>query len=108
MVLYICVKFRENISNGIRVMERTQSYEALTDGRAFNFGRYNIITRHFFVAGQKKKKPEKGWVGDEGAKKIQRNNSRIPQETEQVNEIWIESQCQDTEAHLSRNNTREI
>ena len=23
MVLYICVKFRENITNGIRVMERT-------------------------------------------------------------------------------------
>ena len=24
MVLYICVKVRENITNGIRVMERTQ------------------------------------------------------------------------------------
>ena len=34
MVLYICVKFRENISNGIRVTERTQNYEALTDGRS--------------------------------------------------------------------------
>ena len=32
MMLYICVKFRENISNGIRVMELTQNYEALTDG----------------------------------------------------------------------------
>ena len=32
MVLYIGVKFRENISNGIRVMERTQNYKALTDG----------------------------------------------------------------------------
>ena len=33
MVLYICVKFSENISNGIRVTERTRNYEALTDGR---------------------------------------------------------------------------
>ena len=32
-VLYICVKFRENISDGIRVMERTRMIEALTDGR---------------------------------------------------------------------------
>ena len=33
IVLYICVKFRQNISNGIRVMERTQMMEVLTDGR---------------------------------------------------------------------------
>ena len=33
IVLYICVKFRENISNGIRVMERTPNHEELTDGR---------------------------------------------------------------------------
>ena len=33
--LYIDVKFRENISNGIRVMERTRNYEALTDGWTF-------------------------------------------------------------------------
>ena len=33
MVLYIGVKFREYISNGIRVMERTRNYEALTNGR---------------------------------------------------------------------------
>ena len=32
-VLYICVKFRENITNGIIVTERTRNYEALTDGR---------------------------------------------------------------------------
>ena len=32
MVLYIGVKFRENITNGFRVMERTQNYEVLTDG----------------------------------------------------------------------------
>ena len=62
MVLYICVKFRENISNGIRVMERTQNYEALTDGRALNFGRYNIITRHFLWRGRKKETGEGvGW-----------------------------------------------
>ena len=34
MVLYICVKFRENILKGIRVMERTRNYEALTDGHS--------------------------------------------------------------------------
>ena len=34
MMVYIGVKFRENISNGFRVMERTRNYEALTDGRA--------------------------------------------------------------------------
>ena len=33
IVLYICVRFRENISDGIRVMERTQMMEALTDGQ---------------------------------------------------------------------------
>ena len=33
MVLYIGVKFRENITNGIRVMEWKRNYEALTDGR---------------------------------------------------------------------------
>ena len=32
MVLYIAVKFRENISNGIRVMERTRNHKALMDG----------------------------------------------------------------------------
>ena len=35
MVLYICVKFCENISNGIRVMEWIRNYEALTDRRTF-------------------------------------------------------------------------
>ena len=34
MVLYIAVKFRENISNGIRVMERTRNHKALTDGHS--------------------------------------------------------------------------
>ena len=32
IVVYIGVKFHENISYGFRVMERTQNYEALTDG----------------------------------------------------------------------------
>ena len=35
MVLCICVKFPENIANGIRLMEWTRNYEALTDGRTF-------------------------------------------------------------------------
>ena len=30
---YICVKFRKNISNNIRVMERTRNYQALIDNR---------------------------------------------------------------------------
>ena len=33
IVLYICVKFRENIMDGIRVMEWTRMMEALTDGQ---------------------------------------------------------------------------
>ena len=33
MVLYIFMKFRENNSNGIRVMERTRMSKALTDER---------------------------------------------------------------------------
>ena len=49
MVLYIGVKFLENISYNIGVMERTRNYEALTDRPTDtqNFGRYNIIPRHF-------------------------------------------------------------
>ena len=35
IVIYICVKFGENISDGIKVMERTRMMEALTDGRTF-------------------------------------------------------------------------
>ena len=31
IVLYICVKFGENISNGIRVIQQTQMMDALTD-----------------------------------------------------------------------------
>ena len=33
MMVYTGVKFRENISNGFRVMERTRNYEVLTDGQ---------------------------------------------------------------------------
>ena len=53
VVLYICVQFRENISNSIRVMEQTGNYEVLMDGRMDpqNFGQYNITPRHFFLAG---------------------------------------------------------
>ena len=32
IVLYICVKFGENFSDSIRVMELTRMMEALTDG----------------------------------------------------------------------------
>ena len=32
IVLYICVKFHENFSDSIRVMERTRMMEALMDG----------------------------------------------------------------------------
>ena len=35
IVFYNSVKFHENISNGIRVMEQTQNYEVLTDGLMF-------------------------------------------------------------------------
>ena len=54
-VLYICEKFHENISNGIRVMESTQKMGKLTDGwmDTQNFGWYIIIPSPFFVAGHK-------------------------------------------------------
>ena len=60
MVLYICVKFGDNIPDSIRVMERTQMMEALTDELTDgqmdtqNFGRYNIIPLPLFVTGHKK------------------------------------------------------
>ena len=63
IVFYICVKFGENISDGIRVRERTQMMERLTDGEmdrrtdTLNFGWYNIIpsplTLTLFVVGHK-------------------------------------------------------
>ena len=33
IVLYICVKLRENILDGIRIIVRTRMMEALADGR---------------------------------------------------------------------------
>ena len=52
MVLYICVKFCENISNGIRVMGWTQNYEALTNGQTLKISdSYYIIPRHFLWRG---------------------------------------------------------
>ena len=51
-MLYICVKYHENISDSIRVMKLTQMMEALTDTQ--NFGGYNIIPSPLFVAGHKK------------------------------------------------------
>ena len=33
MGFYMGLKFRGNISNGMRVMKRTRNYEVLTDGR---------------------------------------------------------------------------
>ena len=53
-MLFTDVKFREDISNSIRVMEQTQNYEMLTDGLTEgrtdtqNFGWYNIIPCPFF------------------------------------------------------------
>ena len=52
IVLYICVKFGENISDGIRVMERTRMTEALKDRRTLKIS--NGITkysRHFLWRG---------------------------------------------------------
>ena len=55
IVLYICVKLRDNIINGIRVMERTRMIES-ADGRTDtqNIRRYNIIPSPLIVAGHKK------------------------------------------------------
>ena len=43
IVVYIGVKFRENISNGFRVMERTRKYEALTDGRTDRDSKFRTV-----------------------------------------------------------------
>ena len=55
IVLHICVKFHENISDGIRVMTRIRTMEALMNGRmdTQSFGGYNIIPSPLFVAGHK-------------------------------------------------------
>ena len=52
-----CAKFREIISNGIKATKLTWMMNRWrTDGRTDTqkFGGYNIIPRHFFVAGHKK------------------------------------------------------
>ena len=56
---FFCATFREIISNGIKVMDTND--EPLTDGQTDtqNVGGYNIIPRHFFVAGHKKKAKQK-------------------------------------------------
>ena len=57
IVLYICVKFGENVSDGIRVVERTRMMEELTDrwtADTQNLGWYNIIPSPLLVAGHKK------------------------------------------------------
>ena len=53
-MLYVCAKFREIISNGIKVMEQTQMIncrrtDRRMDGQTDNqkFVGYNIIPRHF-------------------------------------------------------------
>ena len=50
IVLYICMRLRDNIINGIRDMERTRMITS-ADGRTDtqNFGRYNIIPSPLFV-----------------------------------------------------------
>ena len=56
VMLYICAKFREIISNGIKVMERTRMINRWrTDGRTDTekFGGYNIKPRHFLWRGIK-------------------------------------------------------
>ena len=51
-MFYICAKFWETFSNGIKVMERTRIMNhGRSDGHTDtqNVGGYNIIPRHFFV-----------------------------------------------------------
>ena len=54
IVLYICVKFGEKISDGIRVME-ADTNDGSADGRkdTKNFGWYKIIPSPLLVAGHK-------------------------------------------------------
>ena len=51
IVLYIFIKFRENISNGIRVMERPRMLKALTDVRTAD-GQKDI--QNFIISRHKK------------------------------------------------------
>ena len=57
MVLYICVKVRKNNSNGIKVTEWTQNYEALTNGRNDGHSKFRTVkhnTSPLFVVWHKK------------------------------------------------------
>ena len=58
IVLYLCMKFHENISDVIRVMEQTRMIEALTDVwmDTQNFAGYNIIPSLLFMAWHRKGK----------------------------------------------------
>ena len=56
VMLYICAKFREIISNGIKVMERTRMINRWRTDRQTDtqkFGGYNIIPCHFLWRGIK-------------------------------------------------------
>ena len=59
ILLYICMKFREINSDGIRVLQWKPIMKALMDGQMdghTNFGRYNKIPLPPFVVGHKKGK----------------------------------------------------
>ena len=43
MLLYIVEKFRENVSNGIRVMERTRNYKALSDRQTDGHSKFRTV-----------------------------------------------------------------
>ena len=43
IVLYICVKFGENISDGIRVMEQTGMMEALIDRQTDGHSKFRTV-----------------------------------------------------------------
>ena len=43
IVLYICVKFGENISDGTRVMELTLMMEALTEGQTDGHSKFPAV-----------------------------------------------------------------
>ena len=42
MMLYICLKFHENILNGFQAIEQTRFFDRQTDGRANNQGKNNM------------------------------------------------------------------
>ena len=64
MMLYICIKSRENISNGFRVIERTRNDDGRTDGQTDGQGDYYRASADFVWRGPNKDyfwpKAEKG------------------------------------------------